>query len=117
MRSFKSRSQLAGDLNSMSKQASPLLSKNGVLITTTHLSAGGKTFAFAKIIFVRVEQVYPSFLASILRRNASFRLVISTAADASPVTVFETRDVAFMEKVQKAMDLAARANPHGKRTR
>jgi hypothetical protein len=42
--------------------------------------------------------------------------VISTAEDASLVTMLETKDNAFLKRVMTAMDKAAKANPRGKRT-
>jgi hypothetical protein len=50
------------------KAAVPILAENGVVITKTHLSAGGQAFAFAKIQFVRVEKAAQHPLAAFLKR-------------------------------------------------
>ena len=84
----------------------PFLDEGGIVITRTHLSGNGHTIAFAKIKSVRINKNW-TLLDTLLRRPRKYVLVVSTGVEAAPVTICETGDAAFMERIEKAMDLAA----------
>jgi len=87
----------------------PLLDEQGITITETHLTASGQSFELAKLNYVRVERLRFSGLLNTLRRKSPvFRLIVLTATNASPLTVFQTEDAAFVDRIQKAMNQAAR---------
>jgi hypothetical protein len=52
-------------MNNPSNAESPILAEGGVVITRTHISAGGQTFEFAKVHSVEVEKT-PQFLMAVL---------------------------------------------------
>jgi len=96
----------------MKPPGKPLLDEKGVTITRTSLTTPGHSFDLAKIHLARIERITPSgFLPFLFKRDPVFRLIVWTAKDASPITAFETKDVAFVGRVQRAMEQAARANP------
>src|SRR5713101_3417631 len=89
----------------MNPSPSQFLDEAGVTITGTHLTANGKTFELSKInsVSVRRTPAWPLF-DSLLKRPRTLQLVVSTAVDASPVVVVETKDEAFMNRIMTAMD-------------
>jgi hypothetical protein len=102
----------------MNPSPAPFLDEGGITITGTHLTANGKAFELSKINSVSVRRLpaWPLF-DSRLKRPRTLQLVVVTAVDASPESVSETKDEAFMNRIMAAMDRATAAHPRGRRTR
>jgi hypothetical protein len=86
----------------------PFLEEQGVRITKTHLTVPGYTIEFRKILSISLHPKPASLLEKLMHR-ATFQLMISTNAVRTPVSVFETQDTVFMERIQLAMNKAAHA--------
>ncbi len=96
----------------MKPPGKPFLNEQGVTITQTLLTTPEHSFDLAKIHSARIERITRSgFLPFLFKRDPVFRLMVWRAKLGSPVCAFETKDVEFVGRVQRAMDQAARANP------
>lgn len=96
----------------MNPRGEPLLDEKGVTITRTHLTTPGHLFDLSKIHLAKIERVtFNGPIALLLKREPVFRLIVWPASDASPICAFETGDVEFVARIQRAIDQAAKANP------
>jgi len=77
-------------------EATPLLDQDGVRITSTHLSASGKSFKWNNLGIVRLTK--RGFL------KPTFQLIISTKKDAALCSIFETQDAALAKKIEAAIN-------------
>jgi hypothetical protein len=89
-------------------QDKPFLDEQGVRITKTHLTTQSHTVEFRKILSARIDLKFGNFLQRLIKRPPTFQLVICTSSDGVVLSVFESKDALFMERIQQAMDRAAK---------
>jgi hypothetical protein len=79
------------------------------------LIASGQSFELAKIEAARLDRVRLGLLARLRGQKPVFRLLVRPRGNSVPVVALETQDREFVQRIESAMDKAARANKGAQR--
>ena len=91
-----------------STQQSPILDEQGIVITRTHLTVPGMRFKWGDLGTVRIVKKKNLMARLIGVRLSKFDLIVSTKADPAPVSIFQTQDIGFKERIEQAIDHVAK---------
>lgn len=79
----------------------PFLDEQGLVISIEALSAGGKSYPWREMGIVRLRKngnVLTKLVAP------TYSLVITTKANSSPITIFETKDADLKDRIELAIN-------------
>jgi hypothetical protein len=85
----------------------PLLDGPGIVITPTHLAVPGRAFAWKSLRLVRVIRVGNVFTRLFSKERRKCHLMVSTKAEPSLVSIFESEDEALVKRVEEAINRVA----------